>query len=113
MLDCGEHVQECGSHSVLLFLSFDEQYLEILAQSDRDIFQRYFFIIKLFPTLPYLPLEVWVGSSEIIRIWHTHISFYPEKCKRKKKTTKRPLLHQSSRVPSANRSTKIINTPLK
>lgn len=43
MLDCGEHVKECGSHSVLLFLlSFDEQHLEILAQSGGDIFNRFF-----------------------------------------------------------------------
>lgn len=84
MLDCGEHVKECGRHSVLLFsLSFHEQHLEILSQSDVDIFHRYFFIIKLLSTLPYLPLAVWVGSSEIIYIWHTYISFYPEKCKRK------------------------------
>lgn len=64
---------------------FDEKYLEILAQSDGDILHRYFFIIKLLSTFPYLPLAVWVRSSEIIYIWYIHISFYPEKCKRKKK----------------------------
>lgn len=88
MLDYGEHVKECGSHCVLLFLlSFDEHYLEILAQSDADIFNRNFFISKLLSTLPYLPLAVWVGSSKIIYIWHTRTSFYLEKCKRKQKKT--------------------------
>lgn len=85
MLYCGEHVKERGSHNVLLFfLSFDEQYLEILAQSDAGVFHRYFFINNLLSTLPYLPLAVWVMSSKIIYIWHTHISFNPEKCEWKK-----------------------------
>lgn len=61
MLYCGEHVKERGSHNVLLFfLSFDEQYLEILAQSDADVFHRYFFINNL-PFYPSLPSFVSLG----------------------------------------------------
>lgn len=46
---------------LLVFVSSDEKYLEVLANPDADVFHSYLFLMKLFAALPYLPLVVWDG----------------------------------------------------